>query len=164
MEELCQRIAPASLPKGLAIRRINLVADGDVAPFGQLYRDVPLDRCYDELYEGADLEARCAAMEAFNATSRWKKRGLAVVPTVRHVSLGKAWDNQGLCLLNLYTDGTVLVHTGGIEVGQGLHTKIAQVLFLPPSLEVCSSLIYSPVLISKIVRSGRGSGAQGRYG
>ena len=144
MEALCQRIAPASLPRGLAIRRINLVADGDVAPFGQLYRDVPLDRCYDELYEEADLEARCAAMEAFNATSRWKKRGLAVVPTVRHVSLGKAWDNQGLCLLNLYTDGTVLVHTGGIEVGQGLHTKIAQVSASLPSLS-SAAVLFPPL-------------------
>lgn len=79
----------------------------DLAPFGQRYRDVPLERCFAELHVEASLEARCASVEAFNARTRWQKRGLAVVPTVRHVSLGKAWDNQGLALLNLYTDGCV---------------------------------------------------------
>ena len=102
----------------------------------QPYADVPLERCYAELCEGAELEARCAAVEAFNAGSRWQKRGLAVVPTVRHVSLGKQWDNQGLCLINLYTDGTLVVHTGGIEVGQGTCLSFALSLCLSISLSI----------------------------
>ena len=74
--------------------------------FYQVYRDVPVSRCYSELYRQADIEQRLLEIASFNASSRWCKRGLAVVPTVRHVSLGKQWDNQGFCLLNLYTDGT----------------------------------------------------------
>jgi xanthine dehydrogenase/oxidase len=74
------------------------------------------------------VPARQAEIERFNAVSRWKKRGLAMVPTVRHVSLGRVMDNQGAAVVNVFVDGTVVVHTGGIEMGQGLFTKIAQVV------------------------------------
>ena len=127
VDALCQRIAVGSVQRSLAIRQSNLVVDGKLSYINQMYEEVPVKRAYEELLAECDVEVRCAAMEAFNAEHRWQKRGLAVVPTVRFVSLGKE-DNQGLALVNMYTDGTIVVHTGGIEMGQGLHTKIAQVV------------------------------------
>ena len=59
--------------------------------------------------------------------SRWKKRGLAVVPTKYCLAFGVAFLNQGGALLHVYTDGSVLLTHGGMEMGQGLHTKMVQV-------------------------------------
>ena len=52
--------------------------------------------------------------------NRWKKRGLALVPTKFGVAFGLSTLNQGAALLNVYTDGSVLLSHGGMEMGQGL--------------------------------------------
>lgn len=76
----------------------------------------------------ADLPARRAAAAAFNAGSRFRKRGLAAVPTKFGISFTTKFLNQAGALVHIYTDGTVLVTHGGVEMGQGLHTKVAQVV------------------------------------
>ena len=55
------------------------------------------------------------------------KRGLAIIPTKRGCGLVKDSYNQGGALVHVYTDGAVLLTHGGIEMGQGLHTKMIQV-------------------------------------
>ena len=59
--------------------------------------------------------------------NRWKKRGLAIVPTKYGVAFGRTFLNQSGALVNVYTDGSVLVTHGGMEMGQGLHTNMMQV-------------------------------------
>jgi len=59
--------------------------------------------------------------------NRWKKRGLAIVPTKYGVCFGRTFLNQGGALVHVYTDGSVLLTHGGMEMGQGLHTKMIQV-------------------------------------
>lgn len=58
--------------------------------------------------------------------NRWKKRGVAIIPTKFGVSFGAKFLNQGGALLHVYTDGSVLLTHGGMEMGQGLHTKMVQ--------------------------------------
>ncbi|KAA0058344.1 xanthine dehydrogenase 1-like isoform X2 [Cucumis melo var. makuwa] len=58
---------------------------------------------------------------------RWRKRGVAMVPTKFGISFTLKLMNQEGALVHVYTDGTVLVTHGGVEMGQGLHTKVAQV-------------------------------------
>ena len=60
-------------------------------------------------------------------SSRWKKRGLAIIPTKYGVAFGRPFLNKGGALLHVYTDGSVLLTHGGMEMGQGLHTKMIQV-------------------------------------
>ncbi len=60
-------------------------------------------------------------------TNRWVKRGVSLVPTKFGISFGIAFLNQGGALLHVYTDGSVLLTHGGMEMGQGLHTKMVQV-------------------------------------
>ena len=60
-------------------------------------------------------------------SNKWKKRGLAIIPNRYGVAFGVAFLNQGGALLHVYTDGSVLLSHGGMEMGQGLHTKMIQV-------------------------------------
>ena len=59
--------------------------------------------------------------------NRWRKRGLALTPTKYGLSFGLLSLNQAGALLHIYTDGSVLLTHGGMEMGQGLHTKMVQV-------------------------------------
>jgi xanthine dehydrogenase/oxidase len=74
-----------------------------------------------------DLPAKRASIAAFNAANRHKKRGLAVIPTKFGISFTAKFLNQAGALVLVYNDGTVLINHGGTEIGQGLHTKMAQV-------------------------------------
>lgn len=59
--------------------------------------------------------------------TRWKKKGLAMVPTKYGISFQNDLLMQGGALLLVYNDGSVLLSIGGIEMGQGLFTKMIQV-------------------------------------
>ena len=114
--------------------------------------------------------------------NRWKKRGLAVIPTKYGVAFGLILLNQGGALLHVYTDGSVLLTHGGMEMGQGLHTKMVQVcarcLGVPPERvhisETCTNTVpnASPTAASsssdlygmavKVREEWGGGGGQGR--
>ena len=99
--------------QGVGVRAQNLVRNGDLAPFRQPFVDVDIRTAWARLLQDADVAARQAAVAEFNASQHDCKKGLAMVPTVRHVSLGKTQDNQGAAVVNVFLDGTVVVHTGG---------------------------------------------------
>eukprot|EP00957_Ditylum_brightwellii_P130320 9941409-Ditylum_brightwellii.AAC.1 len=84
-------------------------------------------RMWDELYEKLNISSRREAIDAFNKQNKWKKRGLAFIPTKFGIAFTAKFMNQGGALVHLYTDGTVLVTHGGTEMGQGLHTKVCQI-------------------------------------
>merc|ERR1719443_1562456 len=65
--------------------------------------------------------------ESFNAANRYKKRGIAAVSTMFGISFTATHLNQAGALVHVQKDGTVLVSHGGVEMGQGLHTKLARV-------------------------------------
>ena len=58
---------------------------------------------------------------------RWRKRGISCVPIQFAIPFGVKWMNQAGALVHIYKDGSVLLTHGGTEMGQGLHTKMAQV-------------------------------------
>ena len=60
-------------------------------------------------------------------SNKWKKRGLAIIPNRYCLAFGITFLNQAGALLHVYTDGSVLLSHGGMEMGQGLHTKMIQV-------------------------------------
>ena len=82
---------------------------------------------WSEALAKADVTRRRAEVDAFNAANRWTKRGLALLPTMYGVNFPVNMLNQVCALVMVYTDGTVLVSHGGVEMGQGLNTKMAQV-------------------------------------
>jgi xanthine dehydrogenase/oxidase len=105
----------------------NFYQEGDLTHYGQKLIGVHAKRIYEELLVSSRFAERRAEIDAWNKNHRWKKRGLAFVPTKFGMSFTARFLNQAGALVHVYTDGTVLVTHGGTEMGQGLHTKIAQI-------------------------------------
>ncbi len=119
----------------LDIRRVNLYQDpaksGDAGsmttPYGQVIEDWIGDKVLDQLEQMSNYRQRRAAVQAFNAKSRTRKRGLAISPLKFGISFTATMLNQGGALINVFQDGSVSVNHGGTEMGQGLNIKMAQV-------------------------------------
>ncbi|CAN7468565.1 xanthine dehydrogenase molybdopterin binding subunit [Rhizobacter sp. LjRoot28] len=114
----------------LDVRRANFYGVGDcnVTPYGQTVEDNLLMPLTAELEVRSDYRARRAAIAAFNATSPVLKRGLALTPVKFGISFNVVHLNQAGALVHIYADGSILVNHGGTEMGQGLNTKVAQVV------------------------------------
>ena len=114
----------------LEVRRANFygVGERDLTPYGQRVGDNPIHELVDELVRTSDYARRRDAVRDFNATSPVLKRGLALTPLKFGISFNVVHLNQAGALVHVYTDGSVLVNHGGTEMGQGLNTKVAQVV------------------------------------
>jgi xanthine dehydrogenase large subunit len=114
----------------LDIRRRNFygTADRNVTPYRMTVEDNVIHRIADELEAQSAYRARRAAIARFNTASPVVKRGLALTPVKFGISFNATQFNQAGALVHLYTDGTILLNHGGTEMGQGLFTKVAQVV------------------------------------
>ncbi|WIA42815.1 hypothetical protein OEZ86_008746 [Tetradesmus obliquus] len=112
----------------LLVRQPHLYKEGDVTHFGMVMEGCQVIPCWEGAIQSAGgWQQRREAVDAFNQQHRWRKRGLALTPTKFGIAFTKLTYNQGGALVHVYTDGTALVTHGGVEMGQGLHTKMAQV-------------------------------------
>ena len=82
----------------------------------------------DDLERSADYQARRAAIRQFNQLSPYLKKGLALTPVKFGISFTASFLNQAGALVLVYTDGSIQLNHGGTEMGQGLNTKVAQVV------------------------------------
>ena len=116
----------------LAVRRANFYGThtNNVTPYEQVVDDNIIDALVAQLELQCDYTARRAAIHQFNAESPVLKRGLALTPVKFGISFNVAHFNQAGALVHVYADGSVLVNHGGTEMGQGLNTKVAQVVAL----------------------------------
>ncbi|XP_064182719.1 aldehyde oxidase 6 isoform X2 [Anguilla rostrata] len=122
------------------IREINMYKGVSTTHYNQEFDPENLVRCWEECKEKSGYQSRRNAIAEFNQGSRWKKRGVAIVPTKYGIAFSEGFLNQAAALVHIYTDGSVLVSHGGIEMGQGIHTKMQQVV--SRELGVPTSLIY----------------------
>jgi xanthine dehydrogenase large subunit len=130
MEHILDDIARELGRDPLDVRKLNFYGGPgrDTTPYGQTVEDNLLPEMVADLEASSEYAARRAAIAEFNATSPILKRGLALTPVKFGISFNVAHYNQAGALVHIYTDGTVLVNHGGTEMGQGLHTKVAQVV------------------------------------
>ncbi len=114
----------------LDVRKANLLRAGcDRTPYGQAVEDFDTQRAMiEELEETSAYRARRARIKAFNATSPWLKRGLALTPLMFGISFTLIPLNQAGALVHVYSDGSIHLNHGGTEMGQGLFTKVAQIV------------------------------------
>ncbi len=113
----------------LDVRLDNLYAPGrDETPYGQKIEQHMLRDMMEKLAHDADYRDRRNAIAAFNKENDDLRKGLALTPVKFGISFTSTHLNQAGALLHIYTDGSVHINHGGTEMGQGLYTKIAQVV------------------------------------
>ena len=129
MEAALDEIAYRLHMDPLDARLNNLFRPGAEHTFyGQEVQGFWLKEMLDQLQRDADYRARRAEVVQFNATHQHLKKGLALTPVQFGISFTTTHLNQAGALVHLYRDGTVLLNHGGTEMGQGLHTKIKQIV------------------------------------
>ncbi|MES2742779.1 MAG: xanthine dehydrogenase molybdopterin binding subunit [Pseudomonadota bacterium] len=117
----------------LDIRRHNFYGRDDgggrnVTPYGQVIVDNVIEELVAELEASSDYRARRAALADFNLASPVLKKGIALTPLKFGIAFNVTHLNQAGALVHVYVDGSVLVNHGGTEMGQGINTKVLQVV------------------------------------
>ena len=129
-ERMIEEVAYALGKDPLEIRKLNFYGgEGrNLTPYHQTVEDNIIGRIIEELETSADYQARRAEILAFNARSRVIRRGIALTPVKFGISFTKTEYNQAGALVHIYADGSIQLNHGGTEMGQGLYTKVAQVV------------------------------------
>ncbi|MCW5772018.1 MAG: xanthine dehydrogenase molybdopterin binding subunit, partial [Rhodospirillaceae bacterium] len=129
IEEIVDRIARRLGVPLDEVRRRNFygAAPRNVTPYGQRVAQTIVPALTERLLAAAEVERRRAEIAAFNRTSPILKRGLALVPVKFGIAFNNPILNQAGALVHVYADGSVHLNHGGIEMGQGLFVKVAQV-------------------------------------
>ncbi|MCT4656983.1 MAG: xanthine dehydrogenase molybdopterin binding subunit [Cohaesibacter sp.] len=99
-----------------------------LTPYHQRVEDNILPRLIKELEESADYQARRKAVLAQNEKGGLIRKGIALTPVKFGISFTATWYNQAGALIHIYRDGSIHLNHGGTEMGQGLNTKVAQVV------------------------------------
>jgi xanthine dehydrogenase large subunit len=130
IETILDDIARALGHDALDVRRINLygILERNLTHYGQPVEGNVLPEILDRLERSSDYRRRRAEVARWNAAQPYIKRGLALTPVKFGIAFTSTMFNQAGALIQVYTDGTVLLNHGGTEMGQGLHVKVAQVV------------------------------------
>ena len=133
-ERFIEEVAFATGRDPLDVRLLNLYGEGGqgderaITPYHQSVEDNIAPALMRELERRSDYRTRREDIRAANAGNRIVKRGLALTPVKFGISFTATQYNQAGALVHVYTDGSVHLNHGGTEMGQGLHTKVAQVV------------------------------------
>ncbi|KJE95964.1 XDH protein [Capsaspora owczarzaki ATCC 30864] len=124
MESIIDHVARSLGVPVFNVRSANLNQQGQMTPYATPLTYCSLPTVWSSLIASSDYDNRAAAVASFNAANRWVKRGITLMP----LKYGISWNSYGCgATVNVYADGTIAVTHSGIEVGQGINTKIAQI-------------------------------------
>ena len=115
-------------PLEIRLRNLYGIGERDTTHYGQKFEDNVLPELIDRLRRDSDYDARRAEIRAANRDAPVIKRGIALTPVKFGISFTATHLNQAGALVHVYTDGTVHLNHGGTEMGQGVNTKVAQVV------------------------------------
>jgi len=133
IEYIVDEIARNLGKDALDVRKINFYGRNDeegrnVTQYGQKVKDNIIHELVAQLESDSNYRARREAVREFNATNPVLKKGLALTPVKFGIAFNVTHFNQAGALVHIYTDGSVLVNHGGTEMGQGINTKVCQVV------------------------------------
>lgn len=125
------------------IQKKNLINDGYRFHYGQVLKDCRMRRTWEEAEAAFGFAAVRERVDAHNKTHHDTKKGYAVMPVCFGISFTKTFLNQGSSLVHVYTDGSVSVTTGGVEMGQGVSSNmiaiVSRALGISPGRIRCNS-------------------------
>lgn len=129
IENAIDRVARFLKKDAAEIRYLNFYRPEvrNITPYGEKVENNHLFRLFDKLVSTSGYHQRRQEINRFNLEHEFIKQGLALTPVKFGISFTTSFLNQAGALVNIYTDGTVLVNHGGTEMGQGLNTKILQI-------------------------------------
>ena len=112
------------------IRKINFYGkkSRNITHYGMKINDNVINEIYDDLKIKSNYKERYDVIKKFNKNNKFKKKGIAITPVKFGISFTTIHLNQAGALVHVYTDGSIQMNHGGIEMGQGTHTKIAQLV------------------------------------
>ncbi len=122
-------IAKAAEGLGIAaseIQKKNLIQTGEEFSYGQKAESEAIV-CWEKVQSLYDVEKIKSEINAFNTSNTLYKKGMSFMPICFGISFTKILMNQARALVHVYTDGSVSISTGAVEMGQGVNTKMLQV-------------------------------------
>ena len=130
MEAAMDDVARAVGRDPLDVRIDNLYGDEgrNTTQYGQSVDNFTVPLIIEQLVQSSDYRQRRAAIAEFNRNSPVLRKGLALTPVKFGISFTVTHLNQAGALLHLYTDGSIHLNHGGTEMGQGLYTKVSQIV------------------------------------
>lgn len=130
IESIIEDIAAYLKKDAFEIRQLNCYGQdkNNVTHYGQTLTHNPLPDLFERLKNETQYRVRREEIEKFNASQKGKLKGLSVTATKFGIAFTARFLNQGNALVNVHKDGTVQVSTGATEMGQGVNTKIQQVV------------------------------------
>ncbi len=130
IEEIMDAVARELGKDPLEVRKRNYYGktERNVTHYYQTVEHNMLEEMTAELEASSDYAKRREEIRAFNAASPILKKGLALTPVKFGISFTASFLNQAGALVHVYTDGSIHLNHGGTEMGQGLNTKVAQVV------------------------------------
>ncbi len=105
----------------------NILKDGNIFPYGQIAEGVGLGQCFTDMKTKFELDSIIEAQEIFNQNNSRYKKGYSLMPITFGISFTKTPMNQARALVHVYSDGSVGISTGAVEMGQGVNTKMLQI-------------------------------------
>ncbi|CAG0924317.1 unnamed protein product [Notodromas monacha] len=126
-EQIVQRVAEELKMDPNELRKANLLRTGTKTHYGKVLEDCTLEQCWDECLLQSKFSSRKAEVNSFNKLHDWKKRGISMVPVMFGLAFPGSNLNQAGALVMIYKDGSVLISHAGVEIGQGIHVKLAQI-------------------------------------
>jgi len=112
----------------LEVRKANFFKAGDSTATGHELPYIDIDNLVNKLSQSSEYHRRKEAVEEFNRKNLFKKKGISLIPLRYSLFYNLGYYNALLSVR--HHDGSVAVSHGGVEMGQGIHTKVAQVIIL----------------------------------
>ncbi|HXI11986.1 MAG TPA: xanthine dehydrogenase molybdopterin binding subunit [Thermoanaerobaculia bacterium] len=130
IENILEEIAMRLGRDPVDIRMLNCygISERNVTPYGQVVSNNNLPLLFEELVSRSDYRARRDDVLVFNGRTETQLKGISMTGVKFGISFNTKFLNQANALVNIYLDGSVQVSTGATEMGQGVNTKIRQLV------------------------------------
>lgn len=131
IENIMDNIARVVDRDPLEVRKLNFYAEEagrDTTHYGQKIEQHIIEPLVARLEQTSNYQQRRSDIAQFNRDNAVLKKGIALTPVKFGISFTVQHLNQAGALVHVYTDGSIQLNHGGTEMGQGLYTKVAQIV------------------------------------